>query len=296
MKLYNKLLCLGLMIFAVSCGNEYDRDENFDLEELPGYVAFFADGGNINVAPLDLNEDDSSVDVIVHSPVEILSDVTVTYSLGGTAVLGTDYTIEGTTGTMVISADRGLFAETYRGNITINSIGNDVFEGNKTIELTLTGASNAEGEIAIGRGGKDFQRVAIVNIIDSECESEYAGTYKSVSTIDSIIMDGMLVDTMITTDTALVVISKLAGEYFSYNVSDASSGAYAALLMGSELSYDITEDCGVISAADQEDEFGETVKLTSGGVSDTGVISLTLKRVIGDNETFANWTTTLIPN
>jgi len=197
---------------------------------------------------------------------------------------------------MVISADRGLFAETYRGNITINSIGNDVFEGNKTIELTLTGASNAEGEIAIGRGGKDFQRVAIVNIIDSECESEYAGTYKSVSTIDSIIMDGMLVDTMITTDTALVVISKLAGEYFSYNVSDASSGAYAALLMGSELSYDITEDCGVISAADQEDEFGETVKLTSGGVSDTGVISLTLKRVIGDNETFANWTTTLIPN
>lgn len=295
MKFYNKLLCLGLLVFAASCGNEYDLEENFDLEELPGYVAFFADGGNVNIAPLDLSEAGSSVDVIVHSPVEILSDVTVTYTLGGTAVLGTDYTIEGTEGSMTISADRGLFAETYRGDITINSIDNDVFEGDKTIELTLTGASNAEGEIAVGRGGKDFQKVAVINLLDNECMSEYAGTYSAVSTIDSLIIDGMLMDTIISTDTTMVTVSKLAGEYFSYNVSDASSGAYAALLMGTALSYDVVEDCGAISAADQADEFGETVQLTSGGIDDGGVIRLTLKRIVG-NETFANWTTTLIPN
>ena len=157
MKFFNKLLCLGLLVFAVSCGNEYDLDENFDLETLPGYVAFFADGNSVTVAPADVSEGGNSVDIIVHSPVEILSDVTVTYSLGGTAVEGTDYTIDGTSGTMTISADRGFFAETYRGVITILTTDNAVFEGSKTIELTLTGASNAEGEIAIGRGGKELQ-------------------------------------------------------------------------------------------------------------------------------------------
>jgi len=295
MRLYNKLLCLGLLVFAVSCGNEFDVEENFDLESLPGYVAFFADGNSINVAAQDLAEAGGSVDVVVHSPVEILSDATVNYSLGGTAVLGTDYTIEGasgTSGTMTISSDRGNFSETYRGSITIVALDNAVFEGDKTIELTLTSASNAEGDIAVGRGGTDFQKVAVVNLIDDECESEYAGSYRAVASVDSVVVNGVLEGSMLMGDTTDVTIEKLAGEYFAYNVSDASAGVYAAVFSGTALSYDVVEDCGAISAEGQVDEFGQTINLVSGGVGADGVITLTLKEAL----TGLQWTTVFLPN
>jgi len=276
MKLYNKLVILGLMIFAASCGNEYDIDENFDLEELPGYVAFFADGNSINVDAVDLGEDGGTVEVVVHSPVEILSDVTVTYDLGGTAVEGTDFTIEGTSGVMTISADRGNFAETYRGSIVINGLNNTVFEGNKTIVLTLTGASNAEGEIEVGRGGKDFQKVAVVNLLDDECDSQFAGDYEAYSIIDSIVVDGMLMDTVIVSDTTNVSLAKMSGEFFSYSIDDISSSAFD-VLGGAELSYNFVEDCRAISAEGQEDDLGRTFNLVSGRINDNGIVIITLK-------------------
>ena len=294
MKLYKFLfLLLGVAFFA-SCGNTYETDEYFDLEVLPGYVAFDAPGNDAFIDEEAVDEG-GSLSVDVESQNEVHSDITVNYTLGGTAVYGTDYTIEGATadgGSVVISSDRGDFNVTYRESINVTVVDNDFVNFDpRSVIITLVSASNSSGEVAVGRGGKEFLKEYVINITDDECISEYAGSYKAVATFDSLTVDGILVDSIFSTDTTLVAISKLAGEYFSYNVEDASAGAYA-LLGGSILSYDMVEDCGSISATDQTDEFGNTINLVAGGVSADGVISLTLKNVEAGDQ----WTTVFIPN
>jgi hypothetical protein len=294
MKLYKFIfLLLGVAFFA-SCGNEYDTEEYFDLEELPGYVAFDADGNNATIDEQDV-EEGTSTEAIVESPTEVQSDITVNYTLSGTAVYGTDYTVEGATaagGEIVISSDRGDFTVTYRSSIKVTMLDNDFVNFDpRSIIITLNNASNAEGDVAVGRGGKEFLKEYVINITDDECPSEFAGTYMAVATFDSLTIDGMLVDTIFSTDTIIVTLAKLAGEYFSYNVDDASAGAYM-LLGGNALSYDIVEDCGAVSAEGQTDEFGQLINLVSGGINGDGVISLTLKSADAGDQ----WTTVFIPN
>ena len=169
MKLYNLIIAAVFALVIVSCGNEYDTSEYFDLEELPGYVAFDADGNNATLAPYTATEDGGSVGVTVENPTGTLSDITVNYSLGGSAVYGTDYTIDGASasgGTLVISSNRGSVAETFRADINVTLLTDDAVDGEKVIEITLTSASNAEGELAVGRGGTDFLKTASVIIAD----------------------------------------------------------------------------------------------------------------------------------
>lgn len=169
MKLYN-LLIVGLsMLFLGSCGNSFVTEDYYDLEELPGYVAFDADGNNATLAPFEVTEGDGSLNVTVENPTGTVSDITVDYSLGGTAVFGTDYDISGASssgGSMTIAVDGSAFNETFRGDIVITLLTDEVVDGEKTIELTLTGASNSEGTVAIGRGGTELLRTATVIISD----------------------------------------------------------------------------------------------------------------------------------
>ena len=169
MKLYKLIMIAFVAVMVVSCSTDYDVNEYFDLEELPGYVAFDASGNNATVADQSITEDGGSVGVIVENPTGTESDITVTYSLSGDAEFGVDYTIDGASasgGTVVISSDRGNVAETYRATITVTALTDDVVDGDKTLTLTLTGASNAAGEVAVGRGGTDFQKSANVIFTD----------------------------------------------------------------------------------------------------------------------------------
>jgi hypothetical protein len=165
MKIYKLMMFVLVVGFVASCSTDYDVNEYFDLEELPGYVAFDADGNDVNVSDRSIAEDGGSVSIAVENPTGTTSDITVNYAISGDAVFGVDYTIAGATasgGSLTISSDRGNVAVTYRGNIVVTALTDDVIDGNKTLTLTLTSASNASGELAVGRGGKDFQRTANV--------------------------------------------------------------------------------------------------------------------------------------
>jgi len=169
MKLYNLLIVGVAMFFLGSCGNAFVVEDYYDLEELPGYVAFDADGNNATLAPFEVTEGDGSLSVTVENPTGTESDINVDYSLGGSAVYGTDYEISGASssgGSMTIAVNGSAFNETFRGDINITLLTDEAIDGEKTIEITLTAASNSAGSVAVGRGGTELLRKATVIIAD----------------------------------------------------------------------------------------------------------------------------------
>ncbi len=281
MKLYNLIIAFVCLMFIVSCGNEYDTEEYFDLEELPGYVAFDADGNSINVPARDVAEGGGVVSVIVEHPTELLSDATVNYSLGGTAVFGEDYVIDGATasgGSMTISSARGDVADTYRGSIVIAAIDDAVFTGDLTIVLTLTSASNSEGEIAVGRGGTDFQKETTVTIIDDECDSPYGGMYSVVT--EYSLIDSSLVDSIMVVENYTTNIDKTGD--FTYTIGEASGGLFTAqgtygMMLGtSGFSLDLTEDCGGVTFPATDVDLGRTIMDAGSSVDADGVFTISV--------------------
>jgi len=152
-----------------SCDPDYDVNDYFDLEELPGYVAFDADGNNATLDAFEATEDDGTVDIDIENPTGTQSDITVNYSLSGSAVYGTDYTIEGATsdgGSVTIQPNSGAVNETNRTTLSITLLTDATVDGEKEITITLVDAANSAGNVAVGRGGKDFLKTAKVIIAD----------------------------------------------------------------------------------------------------------------------------------
>jgi len=309
MKLYNLIIAFVCLLFIVSCGNEYDTEEYFDLEELPGYVAFDASGNDAFIDDKTVSEESASLDVFVEHPTEVTSDITVNYSISGDAVFGEDYTIAGATatgGSVIISANRGSVADTYQGAIEISTIDNIVLDGNKTIVLTLESASDSDGEIVIGRGGKDFQREVTVIIVDDECPSEYSGTYM-VSTTYTMLDTNIVDTTMWEIEDYMTTITALNTEGpFTYRIEDASGGLFAptgpyGMAVGTTgMPLDITEDCGVITFEDQMTELNRTI--TMGGTNSVNsdsifTISIVTTEMINDTTSVAReiFTSTYTP-
>ena len=169
MKLYKLMMIAFVATMVMSCSTDYDVNEYFDLEELPGYVAFDASGNDVTVSAKEITEDGGSVSVVVENPTGTDSDITVNYTLGGDAVWGVDYTIDGATsagGSITISSDRGDVGETYRGSIVVTALTDDAIDGVKTLTITLSSASNTSGTLAVGRGGTDFLKSADVIFMD----------------------------------------------------------------------------------------------------------------------------------
>ena len=84
-----------LLIFIITIGflqscTDYNTADYYDLEVLPGYIAFNAPGTSSVLDPIDVDEDAGSVSVNIEAPTGSLADITITYSLSGTAVAG-DY-------------------------------------------------------------------------------------------------------------------------------------------------------------------------------------------------------------
>ena len=181
-----------------------------------------------------------------------------------------------------ISSDRGNVAETYRGNINVSAVDNEIANGARSIILTLESASSSDGSIAVGRGGKDFQKVAVVNLVDDECPSEYGGMY-TVSTTYMMI-DTNIVDTVFTVDGYETSITKTGD--FSYSIGEASGGLYTPTgLYGinfgtTGMPLNIVEDCGGVSFSGQTDELGQEISMGSGGNgvdAATGVFTISIE-------------------
>ena len=169
MKISYLFILLALVIGLSSCDPDYSVDQYFDLEELPGYVAFDADGNNAVRDDVETAEDGGTASLVIENPTGTLTDISVSYSLSGSAVYGTDYTIDGATssgGSLTIPADGGAVNQTIRASLVINLLTDSVADGEKIVTVTLTEASNAEGSLAVGRGGTEFLKSANVIIAD----------------------------------------------------------------------------------------------------------------------------------
>jgi hypothetical protein len=147
-----------------SC-TDYETADYYDLETLPSYVAFNAPGTSSFLDPIDVEEDAGSVSVNIEAPTGTLTDITITYSLGGTAVAGTDYN-DTNNGTIVMTVDPEDVLDYDNVDLEFEILQNpDTID--KTLIVTLVSAVDADGnEFAVGRGGTDLLKEATINILN----------------------------------------------------------------------------------------------------------------------------------
>ncbi len=166
---YRPFLLLFGIALLWSCGNEYVVDDYFDLEELPGYVAFDAPGNSAILDDVMVAEDAGTASLTIECPTGTLSDVAVEYEFGGDAEFGVDYNVAGASasgGSLTILSERGDVTDRFNSDLEIEILTDGAQDGAKTLTVTLVSASNAEGALAVGRGGTDFLKTATVVIED----------------------------------------------------------------------------------------------------------------------------------
>lgn len=157
----------GLLIS--SCGNEYALEDYFELQQLPGYVAFKTDGRDAVLPPISTTEDGGVVSVAVENPTGSTSDITVNYSFSGTAEWGVDYMVEGTSasgGSLVITENSKDVTQYNFTNIDVMMLADSTSDGEKTLMITLDNAQNTDGDVSVGRGGTDYLKTAEIVIAD----------------------------------------------------------------------------------------------------------------------------------
>ncbi len=176
-----KIVLMIIAGFALASCTDLDlEDQTIQLIQLPGYVAFANTGGT--VTPIDRTVTESST-AVQNLRIEVatgsLSDVTVTYSFSGTAVLGTDFTVTtpggtatATGGTIVIRRNQTPAGTTDFDfvNLGITAVADGVDDGDKSLTITLESATNADGKtFAVGRGAPGstiYLKTAKVNFTD----------------------------------------------------------------------------------------------------------------------------------
>lgn len=215
------------VLILTGCSDEFelnDNDQDLNVQLLDGkYVAFSASGANTTINPVDLNEGESTT-LNVEIPTGTVSDVTVNFTFGGTAVYGTDFTVPGGSsagGNVVITPAPGDDPTDVIDNadFTVSFLTDDTQDGNKTLVITLTSASNAEGEINVGRGGTDFLKSQTINIADVDCGS-VAGLYNVVG---AILVDDFGSGPYAYVDRIALADCSVEG---GYSISDITGGLY----------------------------------------------------------------------
>lgn len=160
------ILIIGLVL--TSCEDFNFEDQGFDLEPLPGYVAFANAGGT--VVPLVVNkaENGGSASFRIECATGNMSNITVSFSFTGTAVFGTDFSAPNSTasgGTVILPANPGDVTDYNHVNLVITILTDGVADGNKTLDVELTGAVDSNGkQYDVGRGS--YMKVATLNISD----------------------------------------------------------------------------------------------------------------------------------
>jgi len=161
-------------LILTGCIDDYTLEDNeLSVSELPAYVAYSAPGANISIDDIETNEVGDDIELNVEVPGGTVSDVTVNFTFGGTAVYGVDFAVDGGSaagGSIVIehrqSTDPNDFNFADNGDIVVEILTDDVVDGTKTLEVILASASNAEGALAVGRGGTDILKTTFITILD----------------------------------------------------------------------------------------------------------------------------------
>ena len=163
------------VMILTGCSDDFelnDNDQDLIVQLLDGdYVAYSADGANTTIDAIETNEAGGDIVLNVEIPTGSESDVTVNFTFGGTAVYGTDFTVPGGSsagGSVVIVPDDGGGTDNIIDNadITVTLLRDDVVDGTKTLDVILSSASNAEGDVNVGRGGTDILKTASITILD----------------------------------------------------------------------------------------------------------------------------------
>jgi hypothetical protein len=166
-------LLFASVLIITGCSEEYelnDNDGNYNVDLLPGYVAFSAPGANITIDDIVTDESGADLELNVEVPTGTLSDVTVNFVFGGTAVYGVDFSVAGGSsagGSIVIehtqSGDTADYLFNDNADIVVDLLTDDVIDGVKTLSVTLESASNG---FSVGRGGTDLLKTTNITIND----------------------------------------------------------------------------------------------------------------------------------
>ena len=169
-------LLFASVLILTGCIDDYelsDSEDDLAVSDLPGYVAFSAPGANVTIDDITTDENGADLELNVEVPTGTLSDVTVNFTFGGTAVYGVDFNIAGASsagGSIIIehtqSADTADYLFNDNGDIVVDLLTDNVIDGVKTLEVILASASNANGELAVGRGGTDLLKTTNITIND----------------------------------------------------------------------------------------------------------------------------------
>lgn len=204
MKTYFSLIVSALIV--VFCVSSCKEDTSLNLYK-------DADNFHFSKATTSVGEDAiNTVKIPVIFTKKAAVTGTVTFSVGGTAVEGTDYTIVNAAGKTLTYA-----IGDYSKDIEIRVIDNAVVAENKTIEVTLT-----SGSANIGYPGPDkLNSKHTVTIVEDDCpEFDIVGTYSSKTSGQST--DGCCPN--LTNVTKTVTITLVSGN--RYQISDFSGGLY----------------------------------------------------------------------
>lgn len=166
---------LSLVLLATACTDNSLEDQGIEVEELGKYVAFSVNGVGTSPENQTIREDGGDTDdnINVEIPGGSVSDITINYTFSGTAVFGTDFTIDGATangGSVVITQPTEPVVDGLPLNvdIVVSALTDGVVDGEKTLNINLASASNADGEILVGRAGTDFLKTVAVTFEDSD--------------------------------------------------------------------------------------------------------------------------------
>lgn len=197
MRKHIKLLAATVLVMALGSCEEY-VDDRFQISPLPGFVEIDEDENEI-----DLQEEVTMVDSLrVTLPFTLNEDVRVTYTLGGTAKFGTNYTIEappstpgdgydGTTGTVTIKHRPEDDDQDY-GTIIFRALDDNSSEEDLTATVTLTSAITASGKVLSVGKPKDEQIEGTVNIANY-CNldlNNFVGAYTVEASDSSVFFAG----------------------------------------------------------------------------------------------------------
>ena len=172
MKRFNLFTLLVCAVLVVSCDYDSYEDEKA-LTELDFGNRFvrLVTGGAAGTTEFVVSEGTPGlIPVLIENLFSTGEDVTVEYGLGGTAVFGEDYTIEGASasgGTVTVLDDNDDPENTSpaTGLIAIELFVDTLESGPKTIIVELLSADSPDGEVyELGQG--DLRQSTTINLVN----------------------------------------------------------------------------------------------------------------------------------
>lgn len=256
---YKILVLLFSVLVIISACKKEDNILEYTGEE---FFRFAAVSGEISEDATD------SVDIEVFYSTTTGSSGTVSFTLGGDLVEGTDYIVANSSNSLSFNEANG-----YKDVITIAPVdNNDVSVDARVLTITLSSPSGG----SVGFPGPDALNSSYdLTLIEDDCPSSLAGTYE-VST--SYAFHDFLPD--FSTHTMIVEITEVTpGVYSTDDFSGGlySVGPYVAAYGTTGILAQFSDVCNELSWTDQSDPWGPMVALT-GGVNSvdpsTGVITI----------------------